>query len=99
MNRKIDDLGRIVIPKEMRKQLNMNNGDEVNIEVIDNKITISKANQIDYKQILDEVREDIIFCINGMKNEYACTDKRTNKELHTMVKILEENLQMIDKAK
>lgn len=68
MNRKIDDLGRIVIPKEMRKQLNMNNGDEVNIEVIDNKITINKANQIDYKQILDEVRnliKDCYMAING----------------------------------
>lgn len=51
------------------------------------------------KEVIDEVREDIVFCINGMKNEFACTDSRTNRELHTMVKILEDRLQILDKAK
>ena len=51
------------------------------------------------KEVIEEVREDIVFCINGMKNEFACTDSRTNRELHTMVKILEDRLQILDKAK
>ena len=51
------------------------------------------------KEIIEEVREDIVFCINGMKNEFACTDSRTNRELHTMVKILEDRLQILDKIK
>lgn len=51
------------------------------------------------KDAIDEVREDIIFCINGMKNEYPYTDSRTNRELHTMVKILEDRLQILDKVK
>lgn len=37
-----------------------------------------------------QLKEDIKFCINTMKNEYECTDKRTNRELHTMVEILEK---------
>jgi CRISPR/Cas system CSM-associated protein Csm2 small subunit len=38
----------------------------------------------------EKLKEDIKFCINTMKNEYECTDKRTNRELHTMVEILEK---------
>ena len=40
--------------------------------------------------IINDLKEDIKFCINTMKNEYECTDKRTNRELHTMVEILEK---------
>lgn len=45
MNRKIDDLGRIVIPKEMRNKLNIKEGDEVNIRCNGNEIIISKENK------------------------------------------------------
>lgn len=57
MNRKIDSMGRVVIPKEMREQLYINCGDTVNIDVVDNKLVITKTNQVDYKQTLDEVRD------------------------------------------
>ena len=43
------------------------------------------------------LKEDIKFCINTMKNEYECTDKRTNRELHTMVEILEKWTEKGDK--
>lgn len=61
---------------------------------LENEVKIDK-----YKEVIEEVKEDIVFCINGMKNEFACTDSRTNRELHTMVKILEDRLQILDKAK
>lgn len=54
MKRKIDELGRLVIPAEMRKQLNINSGDSVNIEVVDNKVVVTSSNEIDYKQKVDE---------------------------------------------
>ena len=44
MNRKIDDLGRMVIPKEMRDKLNIKTGDELKIELVGKKIMVSKAN-------------------------------------------------------
>ena len=47
---------------------------------------------LDMIEYVEGLEEDIRFCINNMKNEYACTDSRTNRELHTMVKILEERL-------
>ena len=49
MQRNIDNLGRVVIPKEMRKQLGVNNGDPVNIELVDNKVIITNPSDVDYK--------------------------------------------------
>lgn len=40
--RKIDELGRIVIPKEMRNSLNINNGDDIEIKVVENQICLKK---------------------------------------------------------
>lgn len=42
MYRKIDDLGRIVIPKEYRKQLGINSNDELNIKLEDNSLILTK---------------------------------------------------------
>lgn len=41
--RNIDDLGRIVIPKEIRKVLGAEAGDEFNIELNGLKVTITKT--------------------------------------------------------
>lgn len=41
MNRNLDNLGRIVIPKEMRTKLGLKNGDEVKIELDGNKVIIT----------------------------------------------------------
>lgn len=43
MNRKVDGLGRIVIPKEMRKQLNIKENDDLKVEIINDEIVISKV--------------------------------------------------------
>ena len=38
--RSVDDLGRIVIPKEIRKSLNIKNGDTVKFSIKDKKIIL-----------------------------------------------------------
>ncbi len=45
MERNIDSMGRIVIPSEFRKQLKINDGDLLNLDVSDNKVVISKVNK------------------------------------------------------
>lgn len=45
--RKIDELGRIVIPKEIRKSLNIRNGEDVQIFIKDDEIILKK-----YKKLL-----------------------------------------------
>jgi len=43
MTRKVDELGRIVLPVEMRSKLHLEKEDTVNIDCIDDKIILSKA--------------------------------------------------------
>lgn len=52
MNRKIDELGRIVIPKEIRNYLNINNNDCLAIEIKDNSIVLTK--EFDLEEWLNE---------------------------------------------
>lgn len=42
--RRIDDLGRIVIPKEMRRKLKINEGDPLEICIIDDGILLKPYN-------------------------------------------------------
>lgn len=70
MNRKIDDLGRLVIPKEMRKQLGIKNNDSVNIECTGNKIIITNPSEIDYKSRCDKAIEYINE--NVYENDNGC---------------------------
>lgn len=42
ITRRIDELGRIVIPKEIRNNLNIKNGENIEISVDDNNILLSK---------------------------------------------------------
>ncbi len=43
--RNVDELGRIVIPKEMRKKMDIANGDPVEIYVDGDKIILTKYNE------------------------------------------------------
>lgn len=44
--RKIDELGRIVIPKEIRKNLNIRSGEDVQIYIEEDKIILKKYQKI-----------------------------------------------------
>lgn len=63
--RKIDELGRIVLPKELRKYLNINTGDDFQITVNDKKIILERYSRLnDYQQ--DILR--IINCFSSVLN-------------------------------
>lgn len=42
--KKIDQLGRIVVPKDLRKKLNIEIGDDLDIQLNGNAIVVKKAN-------------------------------------------------------
>ena len=54
MIRKIDNLGRIVIPKEIRKELNIKDYDELKITTDGKQVIITKAFLTD-----DEIKAEI----------------------------------------
>lgn len=59
VTKKIDDLGRIAIPKEMRKNLSLFGGDQVDIIYQDdNTITVMK-HEYDYSKRLENLRQEI----------------------------------------
>lgn len=63
MKRKIDNLGRLVIPAEMKKQLEIKNCELVNIECSGDKIIITNPSKVDYKARIDKA-------IEFLENEY-----------------------------
>ena len=58
--RKIDDLGRIVIPKELRGKLKLSENENILLKLTDNKIEIQKYSYINNYQAL----------INGIINAF-----------------------------
>lgn len=59
MKRKIDELGRFVIPKEIRKELGIKYNDLINIECTGNKIIITNPSEVDYKSRCEKALEYI----------------------------------------
>ena len=67
ITRQLDALGRVVIPIEMRRNLNIGNRDYVEIYAEDDKIIIKKAG------------ESCVFCGGGenlliFKDRYVCSE-------------------------
>lgn len=52
ITRRVDELGRIVIPKEIRKNLKIRDNDELLINVSDDKIVLSKYEKISSDEVL-----------------------------------------------
>ena len=84
--RSIDSLGRIVIPKEYRKSLSINNLDKLELSLNDNKIEIEKCNQEDsflkqmnlYFKSFNNIFPDRVF-FGDYENIYAFTKKKPEK--------------------
>ena len=50
--RRIDELGRIVMPKEVRKRLRMDSGDLVDISIEEDSVVLSKFHPLNHDQEL-----------------------------------------------
>jgi hypothetical protein len=61
----------------MRNELQLENGEEANIEVYDSKIIITKPGTVDYKQRVNQAINCIEFDDNGI---YTLTEDYTNNE-------------------
>lgn len=64
MTRRIDELGRLVIPKEIRKNLKIRDNDQVEITVVENKIVLSKYDNINKDRIVSVLLNCIRKTIN-----------------------------------
>ena len=83
--RKIDELGRIVIPKEIRKSLNIRNGEDIQIYVEDESIILKKYKKMfsfkesaqKYLDIFAKLTNSTIL-ITDKENVIASTDMNLN---------------------
>ncbi len=68
MIRHIDDLGRIVIPKEIRHKLDIDMLDELEIKTESGKIILSKTKYLKCEQCLECISKKDNYCRNcGIK--------------------------------
>ncbi len=72
VTRRIDDLGRIVIPKEIRKNLKIRNNDELLISINDDNIVLSKYMKFNRNEVLDILVKTVA---NYIKKDVLITSK------------------------
>ena len=71
--RRIDELGRIVIPKEIRKNLRIKNGDSLEVYLEDNSVILKKYSQI---ESLESISVDYVDAFNQIiKHNIIITDR------------------------
>jgi len=59
--RRIDDLGRVVIPKEIRRTLRLREGDPLEIFVSDGGVTFQKYHpELLYEESIDEIIKSLL---------------------------------------
>jgi len=93
--RRIDNLGRVVIPKEIRKSLNIREGDALEIVVVDHSMVgfIPYRPTMEAAALCDRLKEEISFgnfsssdtaelhkCINQFKSTLRIAEKNKEKE-------------------
>lgn len=88
--RRIDDLGRIVIPKEIRKKFNIHEGDPLEISLDENKICFELyIPSNDYEDKIMRIINDL------EKDDYLTSSKEVILALKNVIRILggEQNAQ------
>lgn len=65
---KLDDKGRLIIPKKMREKIGLSAGSEVNIEMKDNSIILTNPNDED--KFVEYLNKMISRCVNEDVEQY-----------------------------
>ena len=103
ITRKIDELGRIVLPKEIRKTLNINTGDDFQISIENEKIILQrylklKNNEKEILKLIDtfiKIYNIKIYFIIGNKD--ITTNTNIKENLTTIIQdrkiYIQENIQ------
>ena len=91
--RKIDELGRIVLPKELRKYLNINSGDDFQITIENEKIILEKYSRLQNEE-LELIR--LINCFSSITNYniyLVINNKIVNSEYEEITKEVQNIIQ------
>ena len=83
--RRTDDLGRVVIPREIRRTLNIQDGDPLEIFVTDNMVCYKKYGEENLLNILERFK-DILYLMNFD----LVTITKIERHIKEMTKIIKE---------
>ena len=92
--RRIDDLGRVVIPKEVRVQLGIRDGDPLELYMSDDgkELVIKKYDTIaPIRSVINQLSD-----ITSDKDFFKDLDEDTAVALRALTKILKNNLNKLD---
>ena len=71
--RKVDELGRIVIPKELRKNLSIKNSDDLEITIENDKIILEKFYRL--RNLKDTLKKYFYILEKFLNSNFIITDK------------------------
>lgn len=101
ITRKIDELGRIVIPKEIRKNLGIRDGEALEIITSEDKVILKKYNEVKkYEDICDKLC-DIVSNVYNVKVIITDREKVISSSIDNYKNILIDNelIELIDERK
>lgn len=101
MVRKVDELGRVVIPKEMRRILNIKTGSSIEMFINDfNQVVLKKFSELENVLALGEALVEIIFNNFNLKCLICDDDKKvTNIKGLSKKEFLNSNLDFLSDEK
>ena len=107
ITRRIDELGRLVIPKEIRKNLKIKNNDQIEISIVNNQIVLSKYDVLKKDDIIHllllslkkVLNKNVLFTSRDKIVDYSLLNKHELNDLtlnNDIASIIEQRKEVID---
>ena len=94
--RRIDDLGRVVIPKDIRKTLHIREGDPLEIYTDHGSVIFKRYDpSSEWGRTLDELKEDVY----NYFDTYTSEDYKLKKEIGMAIDKIHENFKILKERK
>ena len=94
--RRIDDLGRVVIPKDIRRTLHIREGDPLEIYTDYGSVIFNRYDpSSEWTRTLAELKEDIY----NYFDTYTSEDYKLKKEIGTAIDKIHENFKILQERK
>ena len=90
LTKKIDDLGRIVIPSDLREYLNIQKHDYIDLQLLDNNILLMRKHDVslNYEKII----KYLLISLKGSEySNYFITSQQVEEFKELITKFINEN--------
>ena len=94
--RRVDDLGRVVIPKDIRRTLHIQEGDPSDIYIDNDSVTFKRYDpSSEWNRTLNEFKEDVY----NYFDTYTSEDYKLKKEIGIAIDKIQENFKKLQERK